>query len=88
MTDAAIDQLIGIFQDFQPNIVLTHNPVDPFNPDHPVASQMVQKAQLYRQVLVLPAHSAELHRLTFISLNPTSLNFATSNPMCSLTSPP
>ncbi len=46
MTDAAIDLLIGIFQDFQPNTVLTHNPVDPFNPDHPVASQMVQKARL------------------------------------------
>jgi len=45
-TQAAIEQLIGIFQDFQPNIVLTHNPADPFNPDHPVASQMVQKARL------------------------------------------
>ena len=45
-SDAAIEQLIGTFQDFAPNIVLTHNPVDPFNPDHPVASQMVQKARL------------------------------------------
>jgi 4-oxalomesaconate hydratase len=46
MTDAAIEQLVAIFQDFQPNILLAHNPVDPFNPDHPVASQMVQKARL------------------------------------------
>ncbi|MBK6644182.1 MAG: PIG-L family deacetylase [Anaerolineales bacterium] len=46
MTDFAVDQLIGVFQDFAPNIVLTHNPIDPFNPDHPVASQMVQKARL------------------------------------------
>lgn len=46
MTDAALEQLVGIFQDFKPNIVITHNPVDPFNPDHPVASQMVQKARL------------------------------------------
>jgi 4-oxalomesaconate hydratase len=46
MTEAPIEQLVGIFQDFKPNIVLTHNPVDPFNPDHPVASQMVQKARL------------------------------------------
>jgi 4-oxalomesaconate hydratase len=46
ITEAAIEQLIGIFQDFQPNILLTHNPVDPFNPDHPAASQMVQKARL------------------------------------------
>jgi 4-oxalomesaconate hydratase len=46
ITAAAIGLLIGIFQDFQPTIVLTHNPVDPFNPDHPVASQMVQQARL------------------------------------------
>ncbi|MBL8102480.1 MAG: PIG-L family deacetylase [Anaerolineales bacterium] len=46
MTDAATEQLIDIFQDFAPNVVLTHNPVDPFNPDHPIASQMVQKARL------------------------------------------
>lgn len=46
LTEAAIQQLVGIFQEFQPSIVLTHNPVDPFNPDHPVASEMVQKARL------------------------------------------
>lgn len=45
-TDAAIEKLIATFQDFAPNIVLTHNPLDPFNPDHPIASQMVQKARL------------------------------------------
>jgi 4-oxalomesaconate hydratase len=46
ITDHALEQLIGIFQEFQPDIVLTHTPVDPFNPDHPVACQMVQKARL------------------------------------------
>jgi 4-oxalomesaconate hydratase len=46
MTDAAIEQLVNILQDVKPNIMLTHNPVDPFNPDHPVACQMAQKARL------------------------------------------
>lgn len=46
VSDAAIDDLVGVFQDFQPTIVLTHNPLDPFNPDHPVASLVVQKARL------------------------------------------
>lgn len=46
MTDAAIEQLVSIFQDVNPDIVLTHNPADPFNPDHPVACHMVQKARL------------------------------------------
>jgi 4-oxalomesaconate hydratase len=46
ITDAALNQLVALFQELQPQIVLTHAPVDPFNPDHPVASQAVQKARL------------------------------------------
>lgn len=46
ITDAAVEQLVSIFQDLKPNIVIAHNPVDPFNPDHPVASQIVQRARL------------------------------------------
>lgn len=46
ITDAALELLINLFRDLQPDIVLTHTPVDPFNPDHPVASQAVQKARL------------------------------------------
>ena len=46
ITDTAIGQLIAIFQEVQPDIVLTHTPTDPFNPDHPVACQAVQKARL------------------------------------------
>lgn len=46
MTDAALEQLVDIIHDFKPTILLTHNPADPFNPDHPTASQMVQKARL------------------------------------------
>jgi 4-oxalomesaconate hydratase len=46
ITDADMAQLVGLFQELQPQIVLTHTPADPFNPDHPVASQTVQKARL------------------------------------------
>lgn len=46
ITDAAMEQLVELFRDMQPHIVLTHTPVDPFNPDLPVASQTVQKARL------------------------------------------
>ena len=46
ITDAAMAQLINVFRDWQPEIVLTHTPVDPFNPDHPVAYQAVHKARL------------------------------------------
>jgi len=46
MTDAAMEKLVELFREMQPDIVLTHTPVDPFNPDHPVACQAVQKARL------------------------------------------
>jgi 4-oxalomesaconate hydratase len=46
INDAVMEQLAGLFRDMEPDIVLTHTPVDPFNPDHPVASQAVQKARL------------------------------------------
>jgi 4-oxalomesaconate hydratase len=46
ITQVATDLLVGLFQEIQPNILFTHTPVDPFNPDHPVACQAVQKARL------------------------------------------
>jgi len=46
VADKAIDELVGLFRELAPDIVLTHTPVDPFNPDHPVACQAVQKARL------------------------------------------
>jgi len=46
ISNAALEQLVEIFREFQPDILLTHTPADPFNPDHPVAYQAVQKARL------------------------------------------
>ncbi len=46
VSESAMEQLVGIFQEVQPDILLTHTPADPFNPDHPVACQAVQKARL------------------------------------------
>jgi len=46
ITQESMDLLVGLFQEIQPNILFTHTPADPFNPDHPVAYQAVQKARL------------------------------------------
>ena len=46
MDDAAIDQLVEVIRQEAPDVILTHTPVDPFNPDHPVAFQAVQQARL------------------------------------------
>ena len=42
----ALEELVAILRSLKPEILITHTPVDPFNPDHPVASQVVQKARL------------------------------------------
>ncbi len=46
ITDKAMDKLVGLFRELKPDIVLTHTPIDPFNPDHPIACQAVQKSRL------------------------------------------
>lgn len=46
ITDDAIDRLTQILRDEAPDVIVTHAPADPFNPDHPLAHQAVQKARL------------------------------------------
>ncbi|MEW5868153.1 MAG: PIG-L deacetylase family protein [Chloroflexota bacterium] len=46
ISDNALQELVELFRELQPEVVLTHTPVDPFNPDHPVACQVAQKARL------------------------------------------
>lgn len=46
ISDATQERIAELFREMEPHIVLTHTPVDPFNPDHPVACQAVQKARL------------------------------------------
>lgn len=46
ITDTALEQIVDTIREVQPDIILTHTPVDPFNPDHPIACQAVQKARL------------------------------------------
>jgi 4-oxalomesaconate hydratase len=46
ITDEVMARLADLFREMEPHVVLTHTPIDPFNPDHPVACQAVQKARL------------------------------------------
>ncbi|WP_114314085.1 PIG-L deacetylase family protein [Thermus caldifontis] len=43
--DRVIDQLVGIMVEIAPDILITHPPRDPFNPDHPVAYEATEKAR-------------------------------------------
>jgi 4-oxalomesaconate hydratase len=44
--DAAVQRLVELLRDFAPQVVLTHPPADPFNPDHPLAFEAVRRARL------------------------------------------
>ncbi len=46
VTDERINQITSIIGDFEPDVILTHSEKDPFNPDHPLAFQTVQRARL------------------------------------------
>jgi len=46
ITDTGLEQVVELFRDLRPDIVITHTPKDPLNPDHPIACQTVQKARL------------------------------------------
>jgi 4-oxalomesaconate hydratase len=46
ITNDALDRLTEVIRKHAPEVLITHAPLDPFNPDHPVAYQAVQKARL------------------------------------------
>jgi 4-oxalomesaconate hydratase len=48
-TEAILDRLIDIFREENPSFVLTHALADPYNFDHPVASQLAQEARIVAQ---------------------------------------
>lgn len=46
LTEERIEHLTEIIGEFEPTVILTHTEKDPFNPDHPLAFQAVQRARL------------------------------------------
>jgi 4-oxalomesaconate hydratase len=46
ISKTVMEELVDLLLSMEPHILLTHTPVDPFNPDHPVACQVVQQARL------------------------------------------
>lgn len=46
ITPEAEERLTAAFRELAPDVVITHTPVDPFNPDHPVAHEAVLRARM------------------------------------------
>ncbi|GAA6751512.1 PIG-L deacetylase family protein [Thermus antranikianii] len=43
--DRVIDRLVDIMVEIAPDVLITHTPRDPFNPDHPVAYEATERAR-------------------------------------------
>jgi 4-oxalomesaconate hydratase len=41
----AVQRLVEVMRDVRPDVLVTHTPVDPFNPDHPVAFAAADRAR-------------------------------------------
>lgn len=46
VNDAALLRLTDLIREVDPDVIVTHTEKDPFNPDHPVASAVTQRARL------------------------------------------
>ncbi|WP_337845191.1 PIG-L deacetylase family protein [Thermus sp.] len=45
MTEEAVERLRAVLVGFAPQVLMTHTPQDPFNPDHPVAYAITERAR-------------------------------------------
>lgn len=45
-SEEIVDKIVRVIRDFRPSVVVTHPDIDPFNPDHPVARGLVDRARL------------------------------------------
>ena len=45
VTSEAIERLADLMRAMVPSVVVTHTPMDPFNPDHPIASAAADRAR-------------------------------------------
>ena len=48
-SEETIHEMVVEFRRYQPEFVLTHSLADPYNPDHPEASQLTLRARVYAQ---------------------------------------
>ena len=55
-----IDEMVKEFRELQPEFVLTHSFLDPYNPDHPTANHVTLQTRVYAQALGYPAEGKAL----------------------------
>jgi 4-oxalomesaconate hydratase len=54
-TQETIEAMVAEYRELQPEFVLTHSFLDPYNPDHPTANRVTLDSRVYAQALGYPA---------------------------------
>ena len=70
LTDERVEQLTTLIGDFEPTVMLTHSEKDPFNPDHPLAFQAVQRARLLSSGAGVPSAFKNIDPPVWYSFEP------------------
>jgi 4-oxalomesaconate hydratase len=60
VSDEDMNHMVAEFRDLQPEVVLTHSILDPYNPDHPAAHHATMQTRVYAQALGYPAEGKPL----------------------------
>ncbi|MGI8741033.1 MAG: PIG-L deacetylase family protein [Bryobacteraceae bacterium] len=60
ISDQLIQEMVTEYRGHQPRIVLTHSSSDPYNSDHPDASQLTLRTRIYAQAAGYPAEGKKL----------------------------
>ncbi|MEU9090509.1 PIG-L deacetylase family protein [Streptomyces sp. NPDC048428] len=55
VTPELTDRLVAVYREAQPDVVLTHPLIDPYNGDHPAAARMALDARVLAQAIGYPA---------------------------------
>ena len=59
-SEETIHEMVLEFRRHQPALVLTHSLADPYNPDHPAASELTLRTRIYAQAAGYPAQGKKL----------------------------
>lgn len=70
ISNERIEQLTHLIGDFEPTVILTHSEKDPFNPDHPLAFQAVQRARLLSSGAGVPSAFKNIDPPAWYSFEP------------------
>jgi 4-oxalomesaconate hydratase len=55
VSDETVHEMVVEYRELQPDFVLTHSYLDPYNPDHPTANRATLDTRVYAQALGYPA---------------------------------